>query len=134
MRAIRLGAAAPVLLVAALAGCSRGPEVGTVEGVVEVNGRPAARVRVEFHPDAQKGTRGPSSFGETDASGHFTLAGGVAVGWHKVVVQDLRLAESATGRGVPVRFGPEYAGVLTTPLDVEVKPGAQAITLKVPKE
>jgi hypothetical protein len=107
-----------------------------------VNGSPAARVRVEFHPDATKGASGPSSYGETDENGRFTLAysykdspgEGAVVGWHKVVVQDLRLAESETGRGVPVRFGPEYATVLTTPLDQEVKAGDQTVTVEVPKK
>lgn len=129
-----------VLAALLLAGCSSGPPFGAVTGQVKVKGQPAAKVRVEFHPDAQNGTQGPSSVGETDADGRYTLsystperAGpGAVVGKHKVVLYDLRLAESETGRGIPVRFGPEYGAVLSTPLGFEVKAGEQTIDIPVP--
>src|SRR5262245_10359137 len=125
---------------AGLSGCSSGPKFATVQGQVKVNGEPAPKVRVEFHPDAGKGTSGPSSVGETDDKGRFKLTfatadrtgTGAVVGWHKVVLQDLRLAESETGKGIPIRFGQEYAMVLTTPLEIEVKPGDQTIPIDVP--
>src|SRR5262245_6300456 len=114
----------PVLLLCAVAslfllsGCPSPAELGSVEGTVIINGQPGDQLRLEFHPDATKGTDGPSSFAKTDEQGHFKLAGPVAVGSHKVVVRDMRLAQSETGRGVQPRFGPEYATVLKTPLDV----------------
>ena len=137
----RVGCLLIGLCLVVLCGCSSGPTFAKVSGQVLVNGNPAPKVRVEFHPDAAKGSTGPSSVGETDESGRFTLTyvykdqsgTGAAVGWHKVVVQDLRLAESETGIGVPIRFGPEYSTVLTTPLDLEVKPGEQSLTVAVPK-
>lgn len=129
MRRITVALAALLLI-----GCPSEPAQGTVEGVVLVNGQPGPKIRIEFHPDERKKTQGAYSFAETDAEGRFKLVGPVAVGWHKVVVQDMRLAQSETGRGVPVRFGPEYAKVLTTPLDAEVKPGPQSITIEVPKK
>jgi hypothetical protein len=132
--------AAFAMLLLAFAGCSSGPAVAPVTGVVLVNGKPAAKVAVEFHPDATKGTSGPSSRGETDKDGRFTLTfatrdrsgDGAVVGWHKVVLSDLRLAESETGHGVPVRFGSEYGSVITTPLSYEVNPTPQTVTLEVP--
>jgi hypothetical protein len=117
--------------------------VGKVEGKVLVKGHSGAKLLVEFHPDAAgKGTMGPSSTGETDGEGRFTLTyataksrgDGAVVGWHKVVLRDLRLAESETGRGIPIRFGPEYTELRTTPLEFEVKPGDQSITIEVPKK
>ena len=131
---ITLALIALVGIIIFFGGCTSEPAQGAVEGVVLINGQPGTKVRVEFHPDERKGTQGSSSFAETDAEGHFNLVGPVAVGWHKVVVQDMKLAQSETGRGVQVRFGPEYAKVLTTPLDAEVKPGAQSITIEVPKK
>lgn len=128
------------LAALAATGCSSGPPFGTVSGRVTANGQPAAKVRVEFHPDAQAGTQGPTSVAETDADGRYTLAyataertgKGAVVGKHKVVLQDLKMAESETGRGVPVRFGPEYGTVLTTPLVRDVAAGDQTIDLAVP--
>lgn len=125
----------------ALAGCGGGPVFGTVGGQVRAGGKPADKVRVEFHPDAGSGTKGPSSSAETDADGRYTLTcfhndraqAGAVVGKHKVVLQDMRLAASETGQGVPIRFGPEYATVLTTPLDKEVTAGEQTIDIEVTK-
>ncbi len=129
-----------VLGLAALAfsGCSSGPMFATVTGVVTVNGKPAPKVHVEFHPDASKGTKGPSSYADTDDAGRYTLSystkdlegEGAVVGWHKVVLTDSRLAESETGQGVPVRFGEAYGNVLSTPLNYEVQAGAQTIDIE----
>lgn len=134
----------PALLAAALlfhCGCSVGPEFGKVAGKVVIPGHAADRLRIEFHPDATAGTAGPSSSGETDEQGNFQLscatdAGvkeGAIVGQHRVVLQDLRLAESETGRGIPQRIRREHAEVLSTPLVVEVKPGEQEIVLDLSK-
>jgi hypothetical protein len=131
-----------ILSLIALPGCPSGPEFGKVSGQVKAKGKAAAKVRVEFHPDATKGAQGPSSIAETDEEGRFTLSyatsnrngQGAVVGWHKVVLQDLRLAESETGKGIEVRFGPEYGTVLTTPLELEVKSGEQTLTIEVPKK
>lgn len=136
----RVGWVVSVAIAFTLAGCSSGPTFGTVKGQVLANGKPADKVRVEFHPDALKKTTGPMSVGETDADGRFTLtytlgdqAGeGAVVGWHKVVLQDLRLAESETGKGIPVRFGSEHSTVLTTPVEIEVKKGDQSPVIEVP--
>lgn len=125
----------------ALTGCGGGPTFGAVSGQVRVNGKPANKVRVEFHPDAGSGTKGPSSSAETDADGRYVLGtfyndraqAGAVVGRHKVVLQDLRLAASETGHGIAVRFAPEYASVLTTPLEKEVGPGEQTIDIELPK-
>jgi hypothetical protein len=128
------------LLAAGGCGGEPGPEFGTVSGRVVVKGQPAAKVRVEFHPDTDAKTTGPSSVGETDGDGRYTLGyatkartgAGAVVGRHRVVLQDLRMAESETGQGVPVRFGKDYSSVLSTPLSFEVKAGEQTIDIPVP--
>jgi hypothetical protein len=62
--------------------------------------------------------------------GSFPL--GAVVGNHRVTLSDIRLSESADGRGVPTRFGPEYTLAGSTPLKQEVKPGQQTLLLQIP--
>ncbi len=124
-----------------LCSCAPGPEFGKVAGQVVIPGHSSDGLRIEFHPDATAGTTGPSSIGETDEQGNFRLscateAGvkeGAIVGKHRVVLQDLRLAQSETGRGILQRITREHAAVLTTPLVVEVKAGEQTIVLDLSK-
>ncbi len=128
------------LTVAALVGCGESIRFAPVRGQVLVKGVPAKDVRLEFHPDAAGGTRGPSSSGETDAEGRFELAyatqstrgAGAAVGTHKIVLRDMALAASETGIGVPVRFGPEYANLSTTPLSATITAGGEDLVIEVP--
>lgn len=133
--------AGPLALVAA--GCGgREYEIADVDGVVLIKGRPGDKLRVEFAPDGAKGGKGPTSTAETDEQGRFKLRlferdasspqAGAVVGWHRVVLTDRRLSESATGRGVTMRLAPEYTLVGSTPLSQEVKPGKQTIELLVP--
>jgi len=141
----RLSFLAAALLFLTAAGCGPPYQVAEVEGVLLIKGKPAPRVHIQFIPDAARGTRGPISMAETDANGRFTLQlkegdgsvtkPGAVVGWHRVVLSDLQLAESATGEGVPIRFGQEYMGPTTTPLTQEVKEageGKQTVQIQVP--
>jgi hypothetical protein len=130
-------------MIAALIGCS-GASLQTAEvaGVVLIKGKPADKLRIEFSPDGTKGTSGPISMAETDDQGRYSLQyfppdanapkPGAVVGWHRVVLSDRRLAESATGRGVALRVPAEYTLVGSTPLSQEVKPGTQTIELSIP--
>lgn len=80
--------------------------------------------------------------GETDGEGRFVLhyrdgndlepRPGAVIGWHRVVLTDLQLAESATGKGIPVRMTPEYGLASSTPLTEEVKAGKQVIEIRLP--
>jgi hypothetical protein len=131
-----------VVACLAATGCSPSDNVAEVSGTLRVNGRPGRRVFIQFIPDGAKATQGPISTAETDAAGRFTLqlhpAGGAevrpgaVVGWHRVVLTDLRLAESATGHGVPVRFPADYTLPGSTPLTQQVKPGKQSINIEIP--
>lgn len=132
-----------VIVLSLLAiGCG-GPayEVAEVSGVLMLKGKPGDKVMIQFIPDTQTVENLPSSVAETDADGRFVLRlmlrdggqkSGAVVGSHRVILNDLKLAESETGRGVAMRFDPSYAMVGSTPLTQQVAPGEQTIELTAP--
>ena len=91
-----------------LPGCSRGPNLVEVEGVLKLRGKPLPGILVSFVPDAAAGTPGPRSTGWTDAQGHYRLTcdeprkPGAVVGKHCVTVLDPEAVEE----------GPLMPGVL----------------------
>jgi hypothetical protein len=135
------------------AGCSSGPRLAEVRGRVTMNGQPLKNVKVSFHPDPDKGTRGAGSNGTTDADGNFTLTyeggkPGAVVGHHRVILTDLDVFGNVfVGRGdyrtedprgpkeTPKfpRFPETYSNLGRTPFAVEVKPGMDPVTLEVKK-
>lgn len=127
-------------LAGGLAGCG-GPDyrVAEVDGVLVIKGQAGHKVHIEFVPDT--GYKGPPSTADTDAQGRFTLhlmvkdgssPPGAVVGKHRVTLSDIQLSESATGRGIPIRFGPEYSLVSSTPLTQEIGAGKQSVRIEVP--
>ena len=134
--------AAAASLCVLTVGCSKPYQEADVDGVLIIHDVPAPKVRIQFIPDVDKHTLGPPSMADTDTQGHFILQlhepstdtthPGAIVGWHRVVLSDLQLSESETGRGVPIRFGPEYTLPGATPMTQEVKEGKQTIELKLP--
>ena len=83
------------LLPLLLAGCSKVPPMGTVCGVVTLDGKPLPDVEVQFLPDPEQGTRGATASCYTDEQGRFTLrterhhTDGALVGTHRVVFVDI---------------------------------------------
>jgi hypothetical protein len=83
------------LLPLLLAGCGGVPPMGTVSGVVTLDGKPLADVEVQFLPDPEQGTRGATACCYTDEQGRFTLRterhhkDGALVGTHRVVFVDI---------------------------------------------
>jgi hypothetical protein len=71
------------------------PPMGTVSGVVTLDGKPLPDVEVQFLPDPEQGTRGATASCYTDEQGHFTLRterhrkDGALVGTHRVVFVDI---------------------------------------------
>jgi hypothetical protein len=118
-------------------GCGSGYRVAEVEGVVKSAGKPVPHLRIQFMPDPEKGTNGPTSSGTTDEEGRFTLVcadkrAGAVVGWHRVVITDLGVRTfktvkdddgKAAAKGKPQanRVPDKYTSVAQTPLHVEVK-------------
>ena len=134
------------LVLCALAwqiGCNQQPYKTTLaSGVVTANGQPLAGVEVQFCPDPQAQTKGPSALGETDEQGKFTLRyavpganeskEGAVIGQHKVTVADLRQKAAPQGSPPnPSRVPKIYGSVQTTPLKLEVKEGGGEIAIEV---
>jgi hypothetical protein len=131
------------ILVAAMIGCDgKSYREADVDGVLLIRGKPGNKLQIQFFPDADKQTVGPAAIGRTDEQGRFAMQiiepnassarPGAVVGWNRVVLSDMQLAASDNGRGVPIRFGPEYSTAGTTPLSQEVKEGKQTIEIRVP--
>jgi hypothetical protein len=112
-----------------------------VTGTVKMNGRPLAKVRVEFWPEGGS----PRSAGTTDEAGRFTLTAdrtgkpGAVVGPHKVVLYDLlvyeavgiRPREDTNIREKPARFPFRYNDPHQTPLTATVGPQPNEVEIAV---
>ncbi len=103
----RLMAIASCVIALACVGCAdSGPPLGTVSGIVTMDGKPLANALVTFTPEA--GGRG--STGKTDASGNYELAfidgKGALIGTHKVSVTTIKEAAAAVAMSSD---SPEYA-------------------------
>jgi len=132
-----------LLLIAVLSGCGGARyETTPLLGKVIKDGQPLPGVCVEFHPNPEADTKGPSAIGETDENGFFNLRyalpgestnqPGVLVGSHKVTLTDSRQEPPQQGSAPPRSRIPEmYQGVHTTPLRLEVKQGMPAVEIEV---
>ena len=148
----RFGVCAAVLMSLVL-GCSRGPELANVEGVVTLDGQPLEKVEVIFLPDSEKGNTGPRASSYTDAQGHYKLhcdqanQDGAALGLNRIYIRDLTVpirlpgmkkapaelarpdAQSESGKGP--RVPAVYTSAGQTPLHLEVKPGSQTHNIEL---
>ena len=124
-----------ILVLLSLVGCSGQPyKIVAATGTVTLNGQPAGGVEVQFCPDPEALTKGPSSLAETDDTGKFVLRyavpgeaeskEGAVVGTHKVMLADLRQKPAPQGFPPnPSRVPILYGSLQTTPLRLEVKEG-----------
>jgi hypothetical protein len=108
-------------------GSAKGPQLGTVTGVVSMDGKPLANARVVFTPIDE----GRGSVGVTNESGRYSLEfaynqKGAAVGEHTVQI----FSESYSGEGPsdPV-ISPEFNSAST--LKAHVKPGRNSFDFSV---
>jgi hypothetical protein len=147
----RRGATLPlctwIALAITLGGCAGSVELGQVDGVVLLDGKPLGKAQIDFLPEADEISLAPRSTAFTDAQGRYSLTcdderPGAMVGKHRVVLRDLAVyGDKFVGRGKEqsenaatsdrpaARFGPHYASATTTPLTYEVTPGKQVINV-----
>jgi hypothetical protein len=148
-----LGAVGIALAVTTLLGCGRDAPPATVEGTLRLNGRPVENCLVTFLPEPGQEAEWPCSTGLTDKQGSYRLLcstqeEGVAIGWHRVTIQDLSAstgvrrrdhgtvdAQEADSAPPPParrsRVPKSYTSPARTPLRKEVKPGHQVIDLDI---
>lgn len=111
-------------------GCGRAekePELAHAEGIVKINGQPAANILVQFLPKVKEGDPGPTSAGVTNEEGAFHLEtadgkDGAVVGLCKVLFVDM--AEERVPQGVtpkPARIPSSMAVPGPRTMEVEVK-------------
>lgn len=124
-----------------LVGCDKSPELGMVRGTITLGGQPLDEVKVRFVPDPDQGMSGESSTAYTDEQGRYELAfgreaeiPGAVVGWHRVMIVDIK-SENYRGPGgqPPVRVPLAMRTTSDTPLVYEVKPGEQTIDITIEK-
>lgn len=123
----RVWRAAGLLLLALAAGCGGKVKLVPAEGVLKIDGKPAANVSLQFMPDALKGAKGPTSHAMTDENGRFVLKtfdgrDGAVEGPHRVVLADL--AEERPPQGKPSRGVPRLDAAFTLPsqgIQIDVK-------------
>ena len=120
-----------ILLCGAFLGCGPGNSIARVEGVVTLDDKPLADIRINFQPENRSDDGAIGSFGLTDASGKFALqtsdtkALGAAVGRHRIILAD-KLTEDAEDSDAGFRKGPKSripARYAKEELHFEVKPG-----------
>jgi hypothetical protein len=96
------------VLLALAVGCGpTEPTLLPVAGRLARDGKPLGNVQIDFHPDPDAGTAGPSSAAVTAADGTFTLTcpglggrPGAVAGRHRVILTDLdRYGNVFVGRG-----------------------------------
>ena len=137
-----------------IAGCSNSPPLAEVRGRVTMNGKPIKNVKVDFHPDPDKGTKGIGSSGTTDADGNFTLTygeggkPGAIVGHHRVILTDLdvfgnvlvlrgdyRTEDPRGPKETPIktRFSDKYSTLAKPAFTAEVKPGMEPVVFDIKK-
>lgn len=133
----RVSSLATVLTVCGFAGCTTGPETAPVAGVVTLDDKPLADIRVTFQPQArgQDAEAGVGSTGVTGADGRFVLRRidndreGAVVASHLVTFSDMRAEEVTKDvdagpdpKPIPQRLPAKYA---TESLPFDVKSGEQ---------
>jgi len=124
-----------VALAFSMTGCFRGgPELGTVTGIVTLDGKPLADAQVTFQP---KG--GSPSVATTDSAGHYELEytrdkPGAVVGNHivRILTQTTSTDESGNEIQVPQRV-PEIYNYRSAMIR-EVKPGENRFDFKLESE
>jgi hypothetical protein len=140
---LTMGLVGFVVLVILATGCGQaGPATHPVTGTVTIDGQPASDLRVDFYP---VDPANEMASGNVEAGGNYTLHSGrmgqpgAMLGRYKVVLVPAASGDDSYMRG-PAAGRPqegdhvvpkEYKSVETTPKEVEVKAGRNAIDIQI---
>lgn len=135
----RMALTGVVLGLAVASGCGvKSVKLVPAEGVVEIGGKPAAGIVIQFLPQSADGEKRPTSFATTDAQGKFRLGtydgkDGAAEGPHMVLLVDSLEERPAQGQALskPPRLDSRYATV-SGGVTASVVDGGGPIVVAVP--
>jgi hypothetical protein len=137
-RPLARGLVVAVVAVTAVVGCSKPAKLVPAAGSVQIGGKPADGIVVQFMPQPVEGEKRPTSFATTDAEGRFTLGtydglNGAVVGQHAVTLVDTLEERPAQGQRFtrPPRLDSKYA-TIGGGLTAEVVEGGPTIEITVP--
>lgn len=111
------------LAVISIVGCNRGdrPKLGTVEGVVTIDGQPLAGAVVMFQPDGRRSSRGfTNDHGEYEL-GYLRDIRGAAVGEHRVIIDRVPQNDGKQYQRLPPKYNVE------SELTAVVEPGSNKL-------
>jgi hypothetical protein len=137
-----------LLLVGLVAGCGPRYKLIPAQGILKIDGQPAAEINVMFMPDSVGEGKGfgPTSYGMTDQSGRFVLRTtdgreGAVVGRHRVILSDTTIEQLSQEREEELkrqrkwppqqRLDDRY-GTIAAGVTAEVKEGGGEITIDIP--
>ncbi len=130
-----------VFAAATFPGCGgSAPTLVPAEGVLLIDGEPAADISVQFLPDEIEGEPRPTSYAVTDSEGRFTLktyeqGEGAVLGGHNVILVDTLEERPEQGQELtrPPRVNSRYS-TITGGLRAEVTEGGGPITIEISSE
>jgi len=129
---IRLGLLGCVLLLVVsvtLGGCSQGPQTGTLEGKVTLKGQPFSNARLNFLNQKT----GAAMAAEIQPDGSYRVEK-LEVGTYTVFLAPKEVGDPdnpAAGSGIDPNVPPECYNQSSSPLRVEVKPGANTANIEL---
>jgi hypothetical protein len=108
-----------------ISGCSEGPELGDVHGIVTYNKQPVHGAVIEFRPVGE----GKQSVGYSNEQGEYELQytlqrGGALIGRHKVSVR-VHPPVGAKAPPVPAKFG------RNSEVEFDVQPGSNQFDIEL---
>jgi hypothetical protein len=119
-----------------LAGCGSNPKLGSVEGIVRLDGEPLSTGTVRFIPAAGRAASGEIQSDGTFRLGTYAKTDGAMIGLHQVAITAIESDPDAPTEGRMLKRNPKvkrliperYTTTATSRLTADVKPGRNEFT------
>ena len=129
MRVSTLGCVILLVMSLIVSGCSQGPQTGTLEGKVTLKGQPFSNARLNFLNQKT----GAAMAAEIQPDGSYRVDK-LEVGRYTVFLAPKEVGDPdnpAAGSGIDPNVPPDCYNQSTSPLRVEVKPGANSANIEL---
>jgi len=129
MRVSTLGCVILLVMSLIVSGCSQGPQTGTLEGKVTLKGQPFSNARLNFLNQKT----GAAMAAEIQPDGSYRVDK-LEVGTYTVFLAPKEVGDPdnpAAGSGIDPNVPPDCYNQSTSPLRVEVKPGANSANIEL---